>query len=236
MELLPESTKTGVTVAEELRALIAKATNERLSDGGRYFAESCDDLTRCRHEEIGEYQHAADGELIEWLWNRRNEIATLYATDRIDTTAACKLEGLPRDGTCRMCGSTPRSPATGLCATCTDETASPAVGIPEDILAHVAKLGRVEWGQTHAHDAEGHGAHVAESVRKTAEAFDQTGDQHMHGLWLEGTETVLCHTGTSPNAPARRPRDHKPAPSRPRRAAPARSQSTAHRACRRCWA
>lgn len=82
MELLPESTKTDATVADELRALIAKATNEQLSDGGRYFAESCDDLTRCRHEEIGEYQNAADGELIEWLWNRRSEIADLYATQR----------------------------------------------------------------------------------------------------------------------------------------------------------
>jgi hypothetical protein len=52
-----------VTRAEELRALIAKATNERLSDGGRYFAESCDDLTRCRHEEIG-YGTAAARSLI----------------------------------------------------------------------------------------------------------------------------------------------------------------------------
>lgn len=65
--------------AGELRSLIAKATAEDLSDGGRYFAETYDDLTRCRHEEIGEYQHATDGELIEWLWNRRNEIADLYA-------------------------------------------------------------------------------------------------------------------------------------------------------------
>lgn len=73
--------------------------------------------------------------------------------------------------------------------------------IPEDIASHVLRLGRVEWGQTHAHDAEGHGAHVAESVRKTADTFGQTEGQHMHGLWLEGTETVLCHTGTSPNAP-----------------------------------
>lgn len=73
--------------------------------------------------------------------------------------------------------------------------------IPADILAHAAKIGRVEWGQTHAHDPEGHGAHVAESVRRTAARFQQTGDLHMHGLWLEGTQTVLCHTGTSPNAP-----------------------------------
>lgn len=73
--------------------------------------------------------------------------------------------------------------------------------IPADIAEHVRKIGRVEWGQTPAHDAEGHGRHVADSVRMTAAHFGQTEDQHMHGLWLEGTETVLCHTGTSPNAP-----------------------------------
>lgn len=73
--------------------------------------------------------------------------------------------------------------------------------IPDDILNHVAKLGKVEWGQTPAHDAEGHGAHVADIVQMTSEHFCQTEDQHMHGLYLEGTETVLCHTGTSPNAP-----------------------------------
>lgn len=65
--------------AAELRVLIAKATQEELADGGRYFAETCDDLTRCRHEEIGEYQHSADGDLIEWLWNRRHAIADLFA-------------------------------------------------------------------------------------------------------------------------------------------------------------
>jgi hypothetical protein len=76
-----------------------------------------------------------------------------------------------------------------------------ASGLPADIAKHVLSLGRVEWGQTHAHDADGHGEHVARSVRLTAETFGQEGDQHMHGLWLAGTETVLCHTGTSPNAP-----------------------------------
>lgn len=75
------------------------------------------------------------------------------------------------------------------------------VAIPADIAEHVLSLGRVEWGQTHAHDAEGHGRHVADSVRITAANFGQDGDQRMHGLWLAGTETVLCHTGTSPNAP-----------------------------------
>lgn len=65
--------------ALELEALIAKATDENLSDGGRYFADSCTDLTQCRHSEIGEYGHASDGELIEWLWNHRRMIHSALA-------------------------------------------------------------------------------------------------------------------------------------------------------------
>jgi hypothetical protein len=54
---------------EELKALEEKATQEKLADGGRYFEGSCDDLTKCRHYETGEYQNEADGKLIEALWN-----------------------------------------------------------------------------------------------------------------------------------------------------------------------
>lgn len=63
--------------ADELRTLIAEATPEDLADDGRYFAESCDDLTQCRHQEIGEYQRSDDGRLIEWLWNRRHSILAM---------------------------------------------------------------------------------------------------------------------------------------------------------------
>jgi hypothetical protein len=72
--------------------------------------------------------------------------------------------------------------------------------IPDDIADKVREIGRAEWGQTPAHDADGHAAHVAESVNKTAEHFGQDGPQHMQGLYIEGTETVICHTGTSPNS------------------------------------
>jgi hypothetical protein len=60
---------------------------------------------------------------------------------------------------------------------------------------------RVEWGSTDALDATGHAAQTKSSVETTAEKFDQEGPQEMHGLYLTGTETVLCHTGTSPNSP-----------------------------------
>lgn len=61
--------------SDELRALIAKATDDDLSDDGRYFHDSCDDLTKCGHGDTGEYQHSADGKLVEWLWNHRHDIA-----------------------------------------------------------------------------------------------------------------------------------------------------------------
>ena len=73
--------------------------------------------------------------------------------------------------------------------------------IPEDIAAVVRKLGEVEWGATAPLDADGHAANTKKSVERTAENFSQEGPQRMHGLYLKGSETVLCHTGTSPNSP-----------------------------------
>lgn len=62
-------------------------------------------------------------------------------------------------------------------------------------------IGRVEWGATNEHTAEEHAAHVEKSVKITAEYFEQEGAQKMHGLYVTGTETVIGHTGTSPNSP-----------------------------------
>lgn len=72
--------------------------------------------------------------------------------------------------------------------------------LPADIAERVLATGYVEWGQTPALSPEAHGAHVAASCRLTAEHFGQQDDQHMHGLYPIGTETVVCHTGTSPNS------------------------------------
>lgn len=73
--------------------------------------------------------------------------------------------------------------------------------IPFDIVETVLKIGRAERGATAPHDADGHAAHVRNSVIETAKHFDQTEPQPMNGLYVEGTETVICHTGTSPNSP-----------------------------------
>jgi hypothetical protein len=62
-------------------------------------------------------------------------------------------------------------------------------------------IGPVEWGSTPEHTAGEHAAHVEMSVEITAENFNQDGAQKMHGLYLAGTATVLCHTGTSPGSP-----------------------------------
>lgn len=64
--------------ADELRSLIASTTQSDLLDGGRYFSDDCTDLTQCNHGDTGEYQNRADGELVQWLWNRRHEILTMY--------------------------------------------------------------------------------------------------------------------------------------------------------------
>lgn len=79
-----------------------------------------------------------------------------------------------------------------------------AVGepLPADVAELVNRIGRAEWGATDALDADEHGKHVADSVRITAANFDQTEPQRMQGLYVEGTETVICHVGTSPNSPA----------------------------------
>ena len=75
------------------------------------------------------------------------------------------------------------------------------ISIPTDLAKLVINIGVAEWGSTHAETADGHADHVRESVRKTAEHFGQTEPQQMHGLYIAGTETVICHTGTSPNSP-----------------------------------
>lgn len=66
---------------QALDTAIAKATDSDLTDGGRYFAETCQDLTRCRHGETGEYIDGHDGDLVELLWNNRKAILQLLEDD-----------------------------------------------------------------------------------------------------------------------------------------------------------
>jgi len=63
------------------------------------------------------------------------------------------------------------------------------------------RIGKAEWGATKAQTAKEHGASMKKSVEITAEYFEQDGPQQLNGLYIAGTETVICHTGTSPNSP-----------------------------------
>lgn len=71
------------TLSDTLAGLAEKATEGELTDGGRYFAVSCDDLTRCNHSDTGEYSNRHDGKLVEQLWNNLPTIlAALRETGR----------------------------------------------------------------------------------------------------------------------------------------------------------
>jgi len=74
--------------------------------------------------------------------------------------------------------------------------------IPSDIVEQVLRMGRAEWGATEELTSEGHLANLETTLRLTREHFNYADiPVKMHGLYLDGTETVLCHTGTSPNSP-----------------------------------
>ena len=73
--------------------------------------------------------------------------------------------------------------------------------VPGDLKDTIRRMGAIEWGATAAKPAEEHAADTLSSVTKTAEHFAQAGDQQMHGCYLQGSEVVICHTGTSPNSP-----------------------------------
>ena len=74
------------------------------------------------------------------------------------------------------------------------------IDLPRDIIEQVLSMGLVEWGATAEQKSEQHVDDFRETLRMTREAFDyEDVPVSLHGLYLEGTETVLCHTGTSPN-------------------------------------
>lgn len=84
----------------------------------------------------------------------------------------------------------------------TDATAA-MEAIPADVAEQVLAMGRAEWGATAEQTSEAHLADFANTLRLTREHFNfEDVPVKLHGLYLEGTGTVLCHTGTSPNSGA----------------------------------
>lgn len=72
---------------------------------------------------------------------------------------------------------------------------------PDDVIELAKRIGRAEWGATEPKPAEDHGADMVHTVKKTAAHFGQIDQQAMHGLYIDGTGIVICHTGVSPNSP-----------------------------------
>lgn len=74
------------------------------------------------------------------------------------------------------------------------------MNIPTDIAAAVLKIGRVEWGATDPKSEAEHISDFTDTLRLTCEHFGTEGPQRLDGLYVEGSNVVICHTGTSPNS------------------------------------
>lgn len=82
-----------------------------------------------------------------------------------------------------------------------DETVTITLHVPKEIRTRLLKAGRVEWGATDKLTAEQHLEHLHSSLEWTANHNGTIGAVAMNGVYLEGEEIVLAHTGTSPNSP-----------------------------------
>lgn len=72
--------------------------------------------------------------------------------------------------------------------------------LPGDVIAHIRKLGPVEWGAIGPKTDEEHLDDFRRTLTITRDSHGVTEEQtSLHGVYLRGTETVLCHTGNSPN-------------------------------------
>lgn len=75
------------------------------------------------------------------------------------------------------------------------------VEVPDDIEARIKEAGPVVWGLVGPKSDEDHLTDFASTLRLTREHFATEGDVELHGLYLDGTEIVVGHTGVSPNSP-----------------------------------
>ncbi|MEN6548925.1 MAG: hypothetical protein ABFE07_23010 [Armatimonadia bacterium] len=76
--------------------------------------------------------------------------------------------------------------------------------IPQELRDHILEFGRVQWGATAERTAAEHIAGFEKSLRLTREYYNlEDVPVQMHGVYLEGSEIVMAHTGTSPNSGTR---------------------------------
>lgn len=74
--------------------------------------------------------------------------------------------------------------------------------LPQDVIESLLAIGPVEWGVSLTQSDEKHASDLLDTLRLTREHFDMPVEETgIHGVYLEGTGTVLAHTGMSPNSP-----------------------------------
>lgn len=76
-----------------------------------------------------------------------------------------------------------------------------ATTIPDELKRRMIVVGKIEWGAVGNKTDEQHLADFADTLRITREHFQlEPGNHALNGCYQTGTETVVCHTGTSPNS------------------------------------
>lgn len=73
--------------------------------------------------------------------------------------------------------------------------------LPADVVETLRSIGLVEWGRSFEQPDEKHVSDFVDTLRITREHFGTEGETAIHGVYLAGTNTVLAHTGSSPNSP-----------------------------------
>ncbi len=74
--------------------------------------------------------------------------------------------------------------------------------LPADIIESLLAIGKVEWGVSLTQTDDKHASDLLDTLRITREHFGITeAETGINGVYLEGTGTVLAHTGMSPNSP-----------------------------------
>ena len=72
--------------------------------------------------------------------------------------------------------------------------------LPDDLMERLVSAGPIEWGTIVGKTDDEHVADFIDTLRLTREHFGNEGNTDLNGLYLAGTETVVAHTGTSPNS------------------------------------
>lgn len=73
--------------------------------------------------------------------------------------------------------------------------------IPDDIIERMMAVGFIEWGAVNNKTDEQHIEDFRDTLAITRAAHQMpNGLQSLHGCYLPGSSTIVCHTGTSPNS------------------------------------